>query len=1096
MCSQIFGRAALASFLYLSVYGNLGIFAQTGSTLTSHKKEDQETQSKVASAEEAFIFQDIDTKFDFQSDGTETDETDASIQVLSDAGVQRWGVLSFSYQNLSQTLNVNYVRVIKPTGIVIVTPPENIQEITSEISRVAPFYADQREKHVAVKGLAVGDRIEYSVSLRVNRPLIPGQFWTTYEFEHHEVVKKQTLEIAIPKNRSVKIKSRGPQYEVTEEGDRRIFRWNFSNNEVPKKDEPEKELWRQVHGQREPPDVLLSSFSSWDEVGRWYEGLERDRVEPTPEIRAKAAELTKDRPDDLEKAKAIYTYVSTNFRYIGIALGLGRYQPHRAVEVLENGYGDCKDKHTLLAALLTAAGFKVYPALIDSDRDIDADVPSPAQFDHLISVVVLNNREVWLDTTPGLAPFGFLVSTLRGKRALLITGNSPATLVTTPGDSDSQSFQSFDMHAKLDDSGTLTGDAQRQLSGSDLEVFLRAGFRSLPMPEWKDLVQRLSYASGFGGEVSDVTASSPEDLGRPFRFSYKYQRKNYSDWKNGRISPPLPVMLLPDIREGERTPTAPLWLGVPGEIRLHSSVELPKGYTLELPSNVELKEDFGEYEATYSMKEDTLITDRVLRFSVSEIAPSQYDKYKAFRKKVDDDRDLFVTISKTNESDKPMGAGSNEENLSSAMDKLRQAIWSLPPSSDPVAAQYESDARDALLRQDLEAGIQSLRAAVDKDPKFVRGWVLLSTLLGARFDQTGATDALRHAVAADPKQVISYKLLGFSLMASHKYQDAVSVWQELIRLAPEDHEGQANLGSALVALKKFNEAAAALESARKIMPNRVSLELELGSAYLGAKDFAKAQTAFAQALKLDSSPVVFNNIAYMLAEANTNLEIAKQYSENAVRAEEEASGKLEISNITASDLPHTQRLVTFWDTLGWIYFRLKNLPQAESYLRAAWVISQSASIGEHLGRVYEAEQRRRLALHTYQLAISSHATGQDLTDLKQDLKRLGSQADGLELANDLSQIRTFHLPRFVKGTASADFLVLFSPGKVQAKFLSGSESLKSAAKSIALKKLDLVLPTGSKARVVRRGMLGCYPYSGCSLVFLTPFSPFTMTPFQ
>jgi hypothetical protein len=56
--------------------------------------------------------------------------------------------------------------------------------------------------------------------------------------------------------------------------------------------------------------------------------LQQERVKPTPEIRAKAAELTKGASDDNAKLRAIYNYVSTEFRYIGIAFGIGCYQPH------------------------------------------------------------------------------------------------------------------------------------------------------------------------------------------------------------------------------------------------------------------------------------------------------------------------------------------------------------------------------------------------------------------------------------------------------------------------------------------------------------------------------------------------------------------------------------------------------------------------------------------------------------------------------------------------------------------------------------------------------------------------------------------------
>ncbi len=42
---------------------------------------------------------------------------------------------------------------------------------------------------------------------------------------------------------------------------------------------------------------------------------------PTAEIRAKVAELTKNASDEDAKLHSIYHYVSTQFRYIGVAFG-------------------------------------------------------------------------------------------------------------------------------------------------------------------------------------------------------------------------------------------------------------------------------------------------------------------------------------------------------------------------------------------------------------------------------------------------------------------------------------------------------------------------------------------------------------------------------------------------------------------------------------------------------------------------------------------------------------------------------------------------------------------------------------------------------
>src|SRR5207302_7412605 len=283
-----------------------------------------------------------------------------------------------------------------------------------------------------------------------------------------------------------------------------------ANRERKEDEEPTREV--------PPPAIQISTFKSWEEVGRWWSGLEQERVAPTPEIRAKAAELTKDAKTYEEKVRALYNYVATRFRYISISFGIGRYQPHAAAEVLKNEYGDCKDKHTLLASLLEAAGIEAYPALVNSGRKIDPDVPSPGQFDHVISVVPQSprsNKLVWLDTTTEIAPMGWLVPSLRDKEGLVVIAGKFAPLLKTPADSPFRNSLVFELEGKLDSAGTLEAKVERSDRG-DLEVVLRAAFRQVPQTQWKDLVQRLSFMSGFSGAVGTVTGSRPEATDQPF----------------------------------------------------------------------------------------------------------------------------------------------------------------------------------------------------------------------------------------------------------------------------------------------------------------------------------------------------------------------------------------------------------------------------------------------------------------------------------------------------------------------------------------------------------------------------------------------------
>ena len=179
---------------------------------------------------------------------------------------------------------------------------------------------------------------------------------------------------------------------------------------------------------------------------------------------AKAAELTKGITDNTAKLQALYGFVSTQYRYIGIAFGIGRYQPHAADDVLTNSSGDCKDKQTLLASLLQASGFTMYPALINSSWKIDPDIPSPAQFDHVIGYLP-GKEPVWLDSTVEVAPAGCLVPRLRSKPALVTVGEK-IQLVSTPEDSPAPSIETFKISGKLSDDGTFEAKVEDTCTSS------------------------------------------------------------------------------------------------------------------------------------------------------------------------------------------------------------------------------------------------------------------------------------------------------------------------------------------------------------------------------------------------------------------------------------------------------------------------------------------------------------------------------------------------------------------------------------------------------------------------------------------------------
>ena len=1035
------------------------------------------TPAKPDYSKEAFVEELDTTRITFENDGTSTRETLARIRIQSDAGVERFGILTFPYQGATESVDIDYVRVRKADGTTIATPSDSIQDMPAEITRQAPFYSDLREKHLAVKGLGVGDVLEAQAHWRSTKPLAPGQFWYSFNFSRDAIVLEQEFQVNIPRDRAIKWKSPGEKPVITEEGTRRVYAWKHSELEPESTEEVTKQKEEQTYqlalGKLPPPDVQLSTFESWQDVGTWYNRLQLDRVKPNAEIRAKALELTKDAKDDDAKLRALYKYVSTQFRYIGVAFGIGRYQPHAAAEVLDNQYGDCKDKHTLLASLLDAVGIQAYPALISSTHALDPEVPSPSQFDHVITAVPQGNGFVWLDTTAEVAPYEYLLSPLWDKHVLIIPSDQAATLVATPVEPPLRASDTFEIDAKLKDDGALEGKIERTLRGSDAEVLLRSAFRRLPMTQWKDLVQQVSYASGFAGDVSEVKVSAPENTEEAFRIAYTYNRKDYPQWSEHRVSSPLPPLLA---AISDKPPNHPMLLGLIGEIRYESRMEVPKGYRPQLPATVDLTEKFAEYHAAYKTNNGILQTERRLLVKVREVPTGEYESLKKFSKAVADDHETYVGLQQQHVT--PLS--------------FPDAIWTLPDSSNPQAAQAYNEATEQYGRNNTEGEIGSLKRAVQLDPKFTRAWLWLSQLYQYERRTDSTLDALHSAIANDPQQSLSYKLLGFTLMSMAKDDEAVFVWKQLITIAPDDSDGPEDLGATLVVLKRYPEAAAAFESAIKLTSDRTYLYRLLGTAYLREGDEEKALTAYKKALELDASPLMFNDIGYELADANKQLPLALQYAEKAVHEEEEASAKLKMSDLKNEDLQSTSFLAAAWDTLGWVYFRLAAYDKAESYLQAAWVLSQGPVEGDHLGQVYELEHKKEQAIHMYQLALAASRRPEQMKETEQRLEHLGGTTNpgGVRAAGaeELSKMRTVHVEPVTSEPANAEFLIIFGSGSKteEVKFVSGSEKLRGADKALSAAAFHLPLPDDGPTKLLRRGILSCSPTSGCTFVLYPP----------
>lgn len=1040
---------------------------------------------KPDSSQEAFILERSLAKVNFEADGSGTRETTVAFRVQSQAGIRALAVLTFAYTSANETVEFDYVRVRKADGSVIVTPEYNIQDMPAEVTRTAPMYSDIHEKHVTVKGLDVGDILEYVVRYRTVKPQVPGEFWFEHTFPRDVIAKDEQLEISVPKDKYVKVASPELAPQIKDEGARRIYSWKTSNLQ-------HKDLDSKTFQPEAPkPSVQVTTFKNWEDVGRWYGDLQRPQAAVTPAIQAKANELTKGLTTDEDKMRAIYDFVSARYHYVSLSFGIGRYQPHAAQEVMENEYGDCKDKHTLLAALLKAAGYDAWPALINFSGKIDVDVPSPGQFNHLITVVPVGEKRIWLDTTPEVAPFGLLLANLRNKKALVIPTDKSASLgkfavlMETPAQPPFPSHQTFTAKGRLTADGTLTANVHQDIRG-DQEVLYRIVFRSTSASQWQEMGQRISQLSGFGGQVSEVNPSAVDEIEKPFQLDYVYTRKTYGDWNTHQIYAPLPWFGIENIALEEKKPEQPVFIGAVGDLVYQASVELPPGLAPKYSDKKDYVEDFAEYHATYSIVAGVLSVTRKLILKKSEMPVSSWDTYKAFCKSLADERDRFIDL--------------NGESLTNGIDKSKNA----------EADRMFQDGDDAMQRGDYTKAEESFRRVIELNPKYPNAHGNLGVVEARRNKlEAGVAEMLKEE-ELNPNEPFWYNSLSSYYMLTKRSEEAIKQLHALLKIDPSNRDGALKLAHLLSGSKKYSEAIAVLEKSIEISPDSTLLQAELGYLYLHNGEKDKALPLLQKTLAKEDNYDTLNNVGYTLADMNIALDQAEDYLERALHEVETASAK--------QDAPEGERLKTtralgmIWDSVGWLDFRQGKYDQAQRFLHAAWLLSQESTTGDHLGQLYERQGKKSEAAHVYKLAyasfpLSRFTSGEgDRQAIIEHYKRLmGKDAnpgvfgitrkpDGTYTpmpGEELSRMRTIKISTTATVSGDATFSIVLSPGTVESvKYISGDGSLQPMLDHLSYAKLNPEFPDSGPVKITRRAVLSCTKGLECGLVLLLPEVPF------
>jgi hypothetical protein len=381
--------------------------------------------------------------------------------------------------------------------------------------------------------------------------------------------------------------------------------------------------------------------ATWAQVGQWYEGLTGSIPADSAEIRNAVRKVTAGREDRRGRLASLLGFVRGKLRYVAAESGIDGHRPTAPREVLERGWGDCKDKSLLLVALLREAGIDAWPALIrlgSGDR-IDAEFPSPFQFNHVIVAVAAEGVAalddpvagglLFVDPTQDGSSIRWLHPAVQDQDALVVRGAGSA-LVHTPLRQDLEGGK-IDTRLTLTAEGDARGEVSFQISG-DAGASLASAFKGSTAQEVEPSVRQIfGQLLPAGAELSQVRwtiADTSEAEVPSVTLSAQVHLPAMAQGDGSSHSfglPPMAGTPKPAVLRGRELPV----VLTPKSNRFSWKIEIPAGWCPPRPETVEVGNAVGTFRQSVAPHGQVIEIGRELEIRQRWIEPARFADLEA-----------------------------------------------------------------------------------------------------------------------------------------------------------------------------------------------------------------------------------------------------------------------------------------------------------------------------------------------------------------------------------------------------------------------------------------------------------------------------------
>ncbi|HYS07434.1 MAG TPA: DUF3857 domain-containing protein [Myxococcales bacterium] len=384
--------------------------------------------------------------------------------------------------------------------------------------------------------------------------------------------------------------------------------------------------------------VHVSTYKTWDEVGRFYWGLVKDQLRVTDEIRAVAQEAVKDIPegDEAARIRAVYDFVVSRTRYVALEFGINSFKPYPVETILARRFGDCKDKASLMHAMLESLGIDSRLTLLRMKRlgGIEEQPASLAVFNH--AILYVPKHHLFLDGTAEFHGSAELPGDDRGAEVLVVEPDGGSKFQRTPDATPADNLDEMRIAARLEPDGTAEVQVKASAKGAGTAE-LRRVFEP-PDERRARAEEQLARAAFPNVKVTSVDVSDPRDIEKPFETRITATATGFAYPKGAGLQfvPFGQRQSFVEAYAQLSRRSLPQRLPLAQRTVIESQIELPHGWTASLPEGARETGPQGAYEVAYAKDGGRIVARLTLTLNGGVLQPGEYAAFRAFLGRLDD----------------------------------------------------------------------------------------------------------------------------------------------------------------------------------------------------------------------------------------------------------------------------------------------------------------------------------------------------------------------------------------------------------------------------------------------------------------------------